>query len=238
METINWCGYEWIKQERWGDIHPEKSEQWYDPHCVEIDGNGYLHLKTTYSPRYFPHLDVVSTVGIGLVSCTYRDFFHGSYEVEAKLPYGKNLWPAFWMWSWDDWPPEIDVFEGYSDWCPNYFNINLLKPRNIWKVETNLHYKKNGIKMDCGGETHNFGFKDPTKNFIKYRVDWQKDYVKFYYDNKLVRTIDDASILEDFNRTRMNVILNNAVTKKVNKQLFPPISDFVIKYFKYERILF
>ena len=24
MKTINWSGYEWITQERWGDIHPEK----------------------------------------------------------------------------------------------------------------------------------------------------------------------------------------------------------------------
>ena len=49
---------------------------------------------------------------------TYNESFK-EYILEtgekAKLPYGDNLWPAFWMWSWDSWPPEIDIFEGYTN---------------------------------------------------------------------------------------------------------------------------
>ena len=45
-----------------------------------------------------------------------------------------------------------------------------------------------------GGKTHYFGFKDPTKNFIKYKVEWRSDSIKFYYDNRLVREITDKKI--------------------------------------------
>ena len=71
------------------------------------------------------------------MSCTNK-FKHGTFEIEAKLPNGLNLWPAFWMWSWDTWPPEIDVFEGYSEKNPNYLELsNVIKIR---KIESNVHY--------------------------------------------------------------------------------------------------
>ena len=33
---IEWCGYEWLTQERWGQIHPIKPVAWYDESAVEI----------------------------------------------------------------------------------------------------------------------------------------------------------------------------------------------------------
>ena len=112
MRTFEWCGYEWITQERWGQIHPEKSHWWYDESCVSVDKQNHLHLKTKYNPKRFEELNLTSPIGVGLVSCTNK-FKYGVFSIEAKLPHGKNLWPAFWMWSWDSWPPEIDVFEGW-----------------------------------------------------------------------------------------------------------------------------
>jgi len=114
VRTIKWQGYEWITQERWGQVHPEKSHWWYDESCVSIDEKDNLHLKTKSNPKYFPELDVISNIGTGLVSCTEK-FGYGVFSIDAKLPKGKHLWPAFWMWSWDSWPPEIDIFEGYSN---------------------------------------------------------------------------------------------------------------------------
>jgi len=29
-ETIHWSGYEWLTQERFGEIHPKKRFNWYD----------------------------------------------------------------------------------------------------------------------------------------------------------------------------------------------------------------
>lgn len=223
-----WSGHEWLTQERWGQIHPDKSFCWYDSSCVEVDEFGYLHLKTKHNPRYFQELKLTSNVGIGLISCTTK-FYHGTYEIEAKLPKGKNLWPAFWMWSWDSWPPEIDVFEGYTINDSSYFTWNPFKP---WNVQTNIHYNVEGGRDSIGGKVHYWGYKDPTRNFIKYKVDWQKDYIKFYYNDYLVRSITDRMILDQFNRTTMNVIINNSIDYNADVHN-PPVSDFIIKYFKF-----
>jgi hypothetical protein len=232
MRTFSWCGYEWITQERWGQIHPEKTHWWYDESCCEVDDQNQLHLTTKFNPKYFESLDVTSNIGVGLVSCKDK-FKQGIYTIEAKLPYGKNLWPAFWMWSWDSWPPEIDVFEGYSNNNPNYFKFRMTNPFGFWNVQTNLHYSSNRGNSMIGGKTHYFGFKDPTSHFIKYSVVWEFKSIKIYYDGKLVRTINDEKIMKQFENTTMNVIINNGVTENVNKNN-PPESDFIIKSFKFE----
>ena len=111
---IQWSGYDWLTQERWGNMHPDKTYNWYDPSAVEIR-NDDLILKTHYNPKEFTVNDkkITSNYGVGLISNTTK-FDYGYFEIEAKLPTGKNLWPAFWMWSFDSWPPEIDIFEAYS----------------------------------------------------------------------------------------------------------------------------
>ena len=133
------------------------------------------------------------------------------------------------MWSWDSWPPEIDVFEGYTINDSSYFTWNPFKP---WNVQTNIHYNVEGGRDSIGGKVHYWGYKDPTRNFIKYKVDWQKDYIKFYYNDYLVRSITDRMILDQFNRTTMNVIINNSIDYNADVHN-PPVSDFIIKYFKF-----
>jgi beta-glucanase (GH16 family) len=241
MKTINWSGYEWITQERWGDIHPEKTYCWYDEHAVSIDVNSHLHLKTRYNPKWFKDKGLWSNTGVGLVSCTNK-FKHGTFEIEAKLPNGLNLWPAFWMWSWDTWPPEIDVFEGYSDKNPNYLDLsNLLKIR---KIESNVHYIGEDNKdKTLGAKKHWMGFKDPTKKFIKYKMTWLPESISIHYDNVLVRKIEDKNILKQLNATTLNVVINNHVTSKAdstynwqNFQSLDQESDFTIKQFTYTKL--
>ncbi len=79
MRTIKWQGYEWITQERWGQVHPEKSHWWYDESCVSIDEKDNLHLKTKSNPKYFPELDVISN-------------FSGNTSSDQKRPITNFLW--------------------------------------------------------------------------------------------------------------------------------------------------
>ena len=74
-----------------------------------------------------------------------------------------------------------------------------------------------------------YSTKNPSKDFIKYKLLWTNDSIKFYYNGKLIRKIDDKKILDQCNNTTMNVILNNSLTKLDNNTN----SDFIIKYFKY-----
>lgn len=228
---IEWSGYSWLQHERWGEVHPDKPNWWYDPSCSIIDSEGRLNLLTKSNPKYFPELDITSKVGIGLVSCT-TPFKWGKFEIEAMLPAGKNLWPAFWLWSFDSWPPEIDVFEGYSNDNPNYFKFRLAKPFGFWNIQTNLHYLDGEKHVSIRSKTHYFGFKDPTRSFIKYSVVWTPDVVEFYYGNRRVRKITNRKILDQLNNTTLNVIINNSLTQEADIDS-PPLSNFIIKSFTY-----
>jgi beta-glucanase (GH16 family) len=101
---IHWSGYDWITQERWGQVHPQKPWNWYDPKCVFIR-DGILNLDIQYNPKTFYNFSkddwFVSPNGTGFVNCC-TDFGFGRFEIEAKLPSGWGLWPAFWMWAVND----------------------------------------------------------------------------------------------------------------------------------------
>ena len=236
MRTIKWCGYEWITQERWGEIHPDKKHWWYDESCVSIDESENLHLLTKKNPREFPGTGI-SEIGVGLVSCTHK-FGYGIYSIDAKLPEGNNLWPAFWMWSWDSWPPEIDIFEGYSNRRGKYFKPRLRNIFGFWNVQTNVHYKDGKNNRMAGGRTHFFGFKNPSKNFINYSLIWDRNSIQIYYNNRLVRSIDDKYIMKQLEDKKMNVIINNGITDGIDLSKKIPDSDFIVKNFRYSPILY
>jgi beta-glucanase (GH16 family) len=228
---IQWSGYDWLTQERWGNIHPDKTYNWYDPSAVEIR-NDDLILKTHYNPKEFTVNDkkITSNYGVGLISNTTK-FDYGYFEIEAKLPTGKNLWPAFWMWSFDSWPPEIDIFEAYSSIKKSsYFKIHLDSLFGFYNVQTNVHYKEKEKGKNIGGKTHWFGFKNPQKHFIKYGCLWEENQIIFYYNGKKVKTINDQNILNTLKNTKMNVIINNHIREDIGDF---GTSEFIVKSFKY-----
>ena len=71
-----------------------------------------------------------------LVSKNKGDWKYGRFEIRAKMPKGRGLWPAIWMlptdWKYGDWPVsgEIDIMEhvGYlPDSVFGVFSFNLSK---------------------------------------------------------------------------------------------------------------
>ena len=237
-KIISWSGHEWLTRERWGQIHPDKTLCWYDPSAIEkiynTNGEDQLVLKTHYNPKYHPSLGVTSNIGVGLIS-NLKEFKYGYFEIEAKLPSGKHLWPAFWMWSWDTWPPEIDIFEGYTKRTKNYFNwSHEMLLGKIWNINTNIHLGNYPDNYNLKAKTHWMGFKNPSKHFIKYGCDWTPNHLDFYYNGKKVRSITDKDCLDQLNKTTMNLVINNSVDKNVNTKN-PPESEFIINYFRHEK---
>ncbi len=235
QNLIQWQGHTWETKERWGEIHPGKRYCYYDPTAVEIK-NGNLVLKTHYNPKSFTidGQEFVSNIGIGLVSNTTH-LSYGYYEIEAKLPSGKHLWPAFWMYAFESHPPEIDILEAYTKNKKGYFNPFAKSILGIWQVETNVHYgfrKDNTYKM-TGGKTHWFGLKNPAKRFIKYGLLWEPSKIVFFYNGLIVRKITNKEVLKYFDNVTMNVIINNHVDSDVDVDN-PPVSEFIIKSFKHE----
>jgi hypothetical protein len=237
IQLIDWCGYQWMTQERWGLVHPEKSHWWYDKDRVHVDSKNVLHLRTGLNPRKFDHIEEISPISVGLVSCTEK-FSYGTFEFEAKLPTGKNLWPAIWMYSWESWPPEIDILEGYSDQNDNFSYKKMwfwTKKQTKYNIHSNIHYREKNQNKSIHDIQPSHGTElafEPTKKFVKYVCIWKPDLIQIYYDNILVRQVGDKTILSKIEGHKMNVIINNGVTSFVDKKN-PPISDFQLSGFQY-----
>lgn len=238
VREFNWSGYKWSTQERWGQIHADKLYCWYNAKCVNIDEYNYLHLLTKREPKKFKvqqgntQTIIESPISVGLIS-SKQMFGYGYFEIEAKLPIGDNLWPAFWMWAESGWPPEIDIFEAYTTKNKGYFNLGF---NSLYKIESNFHYKdiKTGKNAVCGAKKHFFGFKDPSKHFIKYGLKYTPDEISIFYNNKLVRSLD-KKLLPYFRDQKMNVIINNNVTQDINTEN-ENYSDYTIKNFSYKAL--
>ncbi len=95
---------------------------------------------------------------------------YGVFEMNAQLPSGQGMWPAFWLMPENgSWPPEIDVTEQLGS-TPgvDYTSIhsNDLPSFNAESVGTTV------------GST--------STSFHTYGVDWEPDYTTFYYDGQQV----------------------------------------------------
>ncbi len=230
MTKIKWQGYEWLTQEKWGQYHPDTPIVWYDPSAVEFDSDTLI-LKCRPNEKIFDGVKI--PIGIGLISCT-TEFGYGKFEICAKLPNGTFTWPAFWMWSFESWPPEIDVFEGYSK-RSGYFNWSLRSLiGKFWAVNSNIHLGKLPNNYMLGPKSHWLGWRSPSKKFNKYGLIWTDSEIKILFNNRVVRKITDEKVISQFRGIKMNVILNNSIQKgymNTNK----PEHEMVVKYFKYEK---
>ncbi len=95
---------------------------------------------------------------------------YGYFELRAKLPAGKGLWPAFWLLPEDaSWPPEYDIFEVLGD-----------RPDEIhqtahWGSEPNHPY-----------DSFNYvGGIDSSDGFHVYGFEWDADHIRWYVDGQL-----------------------------------------------------
>ncbi|MDV7391487.1 family 16 glycosylhydrolase, partial [Arthrospira platensis SPKY1] len=99
--------------------------------------------------------------------------------------------------------PEIDVVEAYSK-DDNYNDYKRFQP--------NVHYG-NGFMIGA------VNIPLPKSLFyssapIKFGVEWQPDYMKFYYNGYLVKVIYDKKVLDSMNQP-MRVIINSSVQESM-----------------------
>jgi len=113
-----------------------------------------------------------------LSSYQKKSMQYGKIEVMAKLPKGKGNWPAIWMLpesiqkNEEDWPlcGEIDIMEHVGK-DPNVVHTSL---------HSELYNHVKGTQV-----THFEKVKDVFDSFHKYGIEWTKESIKFYIDDKL-----------------------------------------------------
>ncbi len=99
---------------------------------------------------------------------------YGYFEMRAKLPKGKGLWPAFWLLPVDkSWPPEIDAMEAFG-------GTSSTGEGGITMIHYGSHSTVNG--QSCGG-WYNVGV-DITQSFNTYGVDIEPTGITYYFDGK------------------------------------------------------
>ncbi len=116
-----------------------------------------------------------------LVTTNRGDWTYGRIEVRAKLPYGKGTWPAIWMLptTWNlgngSWPDngEIDIMEhvGYD---PGIIHGS---------THCNKYVFTKGTQ-----KTATINIADCMTTFHNYIMEWTKDDIKMYVDDKLYFT--------------------------------------------------
>lgn len=91
-----------------------------------IDRDGHLEiLAWPTPPALLPRLE--NHPYVSGVLTTQPSFWqtYGYFELRAKIPSGKGLWPAFWLLPHDQsWPPEIDVMESVGDGTHIYSTVH------------------------------------------------------------------------------------------------------------------
>jgi beta-glucanase (GH16 family) len=220
--AIDFCGYKWESGNRWGIYHPNNPTFWCDPSCIDVTDN-ILRLQSKRHTLKTPDCGDIE-IGVGLVT-SVDNFGYGEFEAEVMLPKGTGLFPAFWLWASDSWPPEIDIFEGWSGKSGFYTS----KYIPYYSLATNAHYGKEPNHPTIRAKSHMVWNRfDQTWN--KFKLIWNLFEISIYYNDKLIRQIIDESILEHYEGKVMQVVFNNGVG---NPSEYTNDSVMLVKNFKY-----
>ena len=144
-------------------FHPEYLIQWTDSNQIEQWTNKqknehHIKLNASTKPMFFESISYVIPNAIGVIR-TKKSWKYGIFQITAKLPKGKHLWPAIWLAGYKSWPPEIDILEGYSRNNDNYKELT-----------TCIHYRdSNKIHKSFPSKNHRLPI-DVCENFIEYSL--------------------------------------------------------------------
>ena len=236
----------WRYGMRWGDFHPDALYQYYDTNGTlsYVSTEGLVlelrNIPKTYIKRQLPEWrqspnmpeEFTIPTGVGLVTST-EGWQYGWFEAWIKLPKGQSYWPAFWLSGVNSWPPEIDIFEAYSDQGPDYDGKFLFSKMKGKRIQPNLHYGvvEEGTKKMYG--PYDVPVADCTDRFVQYACHWERDFIKIYYDGALVFETTDPDVLKWYNREKdqMLVIFNHGRMKDQPNDGLPYESAMIVKSF-------
>jgi beta-glucanase (GH16 family) len=129
--------------------------------------NGTLEIIGDKAPEHVKPFIYNYEYTSGLITTQFSfSQVYGVFEMRARLPHGRGLWPTFWLLPKDrSWPPEIDIFE--------------ILGQEPTVLHTNAHSKATGTHTNAAEVIR---VADMSADFHTYTVDWQKDEIRWYFD--------------------------------------------------------
>lgn len=141
--------------------HSNNEKQFYATDGYRVRG-GKLFLRAEKKPQGgLPYTS-------GMI-CSYGKFSqtYGRFEIRARFPKGKGLWPAFWLLpASKKWPPEIDILEILGH------DLNTIYFTNHWRNAEGRVPNEQGLLrgVDFSKEFHTITL-DWTPEFLAWSVD-------------------------------------------------------------------
>jgi beta-glucanase (GH16 family) len=127
------------------------------------------------------------------------DWTYGRFEIKAKLPYGKGLWPAIWMlptdWVYGGWPTsgEIDIME--------------LLGQETYKVYGTIHYGPAYPNNQHSGGYYTLPNGTFANEFHTFALEWDSTSIKWFVNDILYHTESKGRPFDQ----RFHILLNVAV---------------------------
>jgi beta-glucanase (GH16 family) len=178
-----------------------KELEWYRPENVKLSGGSLvLEARTEktvgFEGKEFPYTSGMVTTGRDyeeLPRGPRHEFTYGFFEIRAKVPSGRGLWPAAWLLpSNRESKPEIDIMEVLGH-RPNV-------------LEMHFHYREpDETSRSVGSE---FVTRNLSKDWHVYGCEWAPDWIAWYLDGKEVWRYTDKPFIP---REPMYLLLNLAV---------------------------
>lgn len=111
---------------------------------------------------------------------------YGYFEIEAKLPRGQGVWPAFWMFNQlGERRPEIDILEAYPGGLEPWSSLD------AEGVRVATMYAP-VVWTDAASRAGYANVYTPnlSEDFHRYGVKWEPNRVTFYFDGREVYSLD------------------------------------------------
>lgn len=177
VDTTKWSLWDWASTK-------SNELEYYTPDEISVD-NGCLRIrsqKRVYRGREYTSGKLSSQ---GKFEQTY-----GRFEMRARLPAGKGMWPAFWLNGAKGWPPEIDVLEMLGH-------------------QPNVIYMTNHFRKLLGGIVFKQGVyrgPDYSNDFHTFAMEWEPGEIRWYIDGA-----ERFKSWQGVPKEPMYIILNSAV---------------------------
>ena len=178
---------------------------------------------------------------------THTKYLYGKFEIRCKIPKGKGLWPAFWMYGEvNGVNNEIDVFEFWNE-NNVWGKFNQKKLSKVVNMTVHFNKKMSGKKYegpDYSQDFHTFSVVwDSTK--IEWYVDGELKRLSTFYQTKNGKNVECKDVKAGktyylnpiFPKDPMTIIANLGIESKKNApdtETFD--STFEIDYIRYYKV--
>ena len=152
-------------------------QQYFDREENSYVEDGYLVLKAIHHSD--KHGDKQYT-SARLHTGGKHSWKYGKIAARIQLPYGKGIWPAFWMLGSD-----INEIGGNTPWprCGEIDILELYGFRDDAVVEANLHYYDDGHKMS-GAKPYKLDKGIFADKFHVFEIEWDEEKIVWLVDGK------------------------------------------------------